>query len=168
MIAPMPRDNSYDVIFLSDAIGKIQEKYGDRYFAVPEAQQEAAALWGVKPDTDHINDCGVFTYTSDAMTLCAGNCKAELSLVEAPNHRWAISTGYSTSISGGGYAPSVWNRLAYPSRDDARLAGIFELISRFDREGSSINSCNSDANRQQCRKIIALLEAEKTPQLALF
>lgn len=168
MIPAMPHDRNFDVIDRRAELNAIRQKHGDRYWAVPDAQWEAAALWGVTPDTNSINDCGVFTYRSDEFCLSAGRCKAEIDLVQAPNQLWAMSTSYQTAIGGGGSAPSVWDRAAYPTRDDALMAGIHHLIDRFKSEAVDPNSCNGDSNKRNALQMVALLEAEKTPQLALF
>ncbi len=168
MTRPMPLDRTFHCIDLTEALNAIHRKYGERSHALPAAMWEAAALWGVTPEARSINDCGVFTYASDEVTLRGGGCKAEFTLVQAPNGNWAMSTGYDTRISGGGYAPSVWNRQAFPTRDDARLAALCELIHQFRQEAENPNSLNGDSNRRDARQMIGMLEGEKTPQLSLF
>jgi hypothetical protein len=168
MLPPMPRERTFHWIDLTEALDAIHRKYGERSHAMPEAMWEAAALWGVTPQTGSVNDCGVFTYATDKVTLRGGGCKAEFTLVQAPNGNWAMSTAYDTRISGGRYAPSVWNRQAFPTRDDARLAALCELIHQFKQETESQNSLNGESNRHDVRRMIAMLETEKMPQLALF
>jgi len=164
----MPRERSFHCIDLTEAVNAIHHRYGERSHAMPAAMWEAAALCGVTPETRSINDCGVFTCANDEVTLRGSGCKADFTLVQAPNGNWAMSTGYGTRISGGGYAPSVWHRQAFPTRDDARLAALCELIHQFRQEVESQNSLNGESNRREARLMIAMLEAEKTPQLALF
>jgi hypothetical protein len=168
MMPPMPCERGFHCIDLAKALDAIQLKYGERLHAEPAAMWDAATLWGVTPETRSINDCGVFTYATDEWTLLAGRCQAEFTLVQAPNGNWAMSTGYATHASGGGYAPSVWNRHAFPTRDDARLAALCELIHRFGREAGSQSSLNSESNRRALRQMIGLIAAQKTPQLTLF
>jgi hypothetical protein len=168
MSPPMPRERGFRLNDLTEALNAIHIMYGERSHALPEAMWKAAALWGVTPETRGINDCGVFTYANDEVTLRCGGCKARFTLVQAPNGNWAMSTGYDTRISGGTYAPSVWCRRAFPTRDDARLAALCELIHRFRQEAEDRNSVNGESNRRDIRQMIARLETEKTPQLALF
>lgn len=168
MVPLMPRAHSFEMIDLSNTLDTIRRKFGDHHFVVLEALWEAAALWGVTPETGSINDCGVFTYTTDSFRLTTGGCTGEARLTQAPNGLWAMSTSYSTRISGGGYACSVWNRLAFPTRDHARLAAVYELIARFQGEVADRNSGNGESNQREAQQMINLLEAEKMPQLALF
>lgn len=162
------KPQKFSAIDLDAALDTIQSTYGDRYFAVPEALWEAAALWGVTPETGSINDCGVFTPLSDVLHWHDGRCKVEIRLVEAPNGYWAMSVSYFTATSGYASMPSVRNRKAFPTREDARLAAIDELIERLHREADSRCSAITDANRREIRQMIERLEAEKTPQLSLF
>lgn len=168
MLPTIPKEPSFTIIDQSDAIATIRQKFGDACFIAPEALWEAAALWGVTPETRSINDCGVFTYITDSFCFIASGYGCEAQLVQAPNGHWAMSTSYHTRISGGGYACSVWSRTAFPTRDDARLAAIHELIAHFQSEAASPNSCNSEANQREAQSMINLLEAEKMPQLSLF
>ena len=168
MIPPMPLERTFQEIDLTEALDPISHKYGERAHAVPEAMWQAAALWGGTPETQSINDSGVFARASDDFTLRGGGCKAGFTLVQAPNGHWAMSTAYDTRVSGGGYAPSVWNRRAFPTRGYARLAALCELIHRFGQEAEDPNSLNGESHRRDVRQMIMLLESEKTPQLALF
>jgi hypothetical protein len=163
-----PSDQSSEYIDLTEVVDSIRSKYGERSHAIPAAMWEAAALWGVTPETASIDDCGVFTSANDEITLHSGGCKAHVILVQAPNGNWAMSTRYDTRVSGAGYAPSVWNRQAFRTRDDARLAALGELIQRFGQEERDPGSLKGESNRRDVRQMIALPEAEKTPQLALF
>lgn len=52
--------------------------------------------------------------------------------------------------------------------DNARFAGLCKLIGHLQRATERACSLNSAANQQELRQMIALLEAEKTPQLSLF
>jgi hypothetical protein len=168
MIPPMPLEATFHCIDLTEELDAIRCRYGERSHAMPEAMWEAAVLWGVTPQTRSINDCGVFTYAADEVALRTGGCTAAFTLVQAPNGHWAMSTAYHTRISGGGYAPSVWNQRAFPTQGDARLAALCELIHRFGQEAEDRGSLTGESNRREAREMIALLEAEKTPQLALF
>ncbi len=160
--------HSFEMIDLSAAIDTIRQKYGVRYHLSPDALWEVAALWGVTPETGGIRQYGGFTDLYERTRLDEGGCWAEIKLVQTPSQIWAMSTSHSTRISGGGCSPSIWNRTAFLSHRDARLAAIDELLAWFKREAESMNSCSSEANRRDIAQMIALLEAEKMPQLALF
>lgn len=155
-------------IDLCPKLAVICRNHGERYFALPAALSEAATLWGVTPDMDRINNCGVFTYTTDAFRLVARGCKAAAWLVETPSGHWAMSTKHEMRTCGSASAPSVWNRVAFPTGDDARLAAIEELTACFTYHAEDRSHESSDSSRRDATEMIALLEAEKTPQLALF
>ncbi|MGE3777853.1 MAG: hypothetical protein AB7F89_11750 [Pirellulaceae bacterium] len=164
----MPPDPAFDFIDLAPSLDAIRSKYGDRYYISLDAMWEAAALWGIARDSSLINQAGVFTSATVVLAVAAGGCTAEARLVQTPNGWCAMSTDYSTRVSGGGYAPSVWSRSAFRNVDDARLAAVHELIGRLESEFRCASSCNTDANRREIRSTIALLEAQKRPQLSLF
>lgn len=162
------KEQKFHVIDLAEAQNVICSKYGEHYITLPDALWEAAALWGVTPETCSINDCGVFTSRDDVIQLQSGGCRTAITLVKAPNGYWAMSIGCHTSTSGYGYAPSIWHRQAFPTRDDARLAGLCELIDCLQSTAKCLSRLNDESNRHQICKMIALLEAAKTPQLSLF
>lgn len=153
---------------LSDLLDVIRAKHGERYYLSAAALWEAAALWGVTPETGGINDCGVFTARKEVLPFSHLRCRAKITLVESPNGFWAMSTTLVTHLEGRTYAPSVWNEWAFSSRDNAQLAGLCELIDYLQSAVERRCSTNSAANQQELRQMIALLDAEKTPQLSLF
>lgn len=153
---------------LSDLQDAIRAKHGERYYLSPAAMWEAAALWGVTPETGGINDCGVFTSLIDVIRFCHLRCKAKITLVETPNGFWAMSTTLQMHDEGRTYAPSIWNEWAFPTRDNARFAGLCELIGFLQSAVEPRYSTNSATNQQELRQMIVLLEAEKSQQLSLF
>jgi hypothetical protein len=168
MLPSTAKERGFVLIDRNNVIDALHQKFGDRYHIIPEALWEAAGLWGVTPESGSINDCGVFTDTTDSFHLVAGGCTGEARLTQAPNGEWVMSTYYSTRISGSGYACSVWSQIAFPTREDARLAAVYELIARFQDEASNRSSCSSEAHQREAQQMSRLLEAEKMPQLALF
>lgn len=168
MLLPTPNQPRFEWIDRNNAIDALHQKFGDRYPIVAEALWETAALWGVTPGMNSIHDSGVFTYVTDSFGLVADGCTAEAQLTQAPNGQWTMSTSYSTRISGGGYACSVWSRKAFLTHEDALLAALDELISRFQTEATDRNSGNNMSNRWAAQKMILQLESEQTPQLTLF
>jgi hypothetical protein len=118
------------VIDLTDKIDDIRGRYGLRYWASDEAQQEMIALWGNPP----CNDCGVFERDETIRIQLEGHKSwyGELRIAVAPNGWHAVSTTYWYGQGGGGSAPSVWNRTAYTTRDEAVASGINNLIATFE------------------------------------
>ena len=118
------------LIDLTGKIDGIRDRYGPRYWASDEAQQEMIALWGNPP----CNDCGVFERDETICIALDGQKSwyGELRIAAAPNGWHAISTSYWYGQGGGGSSPSVWNRTAYTTRDEATAAGINKLIATFE------------------------------------
>lgn len=112
-------------------IEAIKQTYGPRYYIQSNALWEAAALWGVTPEANLINDCGVFLCSDTLLRLNAGRFQIEINGVNMPNQLWLMSLCYQSSIQGHGYACSVWHPIVYPTREDACLAGIHELLELF-------------------------------------
>lgn len=168
MTKHQPKQQTDHLIDLTEPLNAIRRAYGERYFAISEARWEAAALWGVTPETQSINDCGVFTAREENITHCHGECRVTITLVQTPNGYWAMSTSYMTRFSGSTYAPSVWCAQAFPNRDAAHLMALRELTDHLQQILDSRCSTNSELNQREIRQMLGLLEAEKTPQLSLF
>ena len=164
----LPFDPTYNAIDLADSLDAIRHKYGDRYFANVDVMWEAAALWGITPDSGLINQAGVFTSATVALAVAVGRCNAEGRFAQAPNGYWAMSTNYTTPTSGYGYAPSVWSRVAFPSLDDARLAAVYELLGRLERECPGADRGSTGPDSPDLRALITKLGTQKRPQLSLF
>ena len=114
---------------LTDKLDDIRDRYGLRYWASGEAQQEMIALWGNPP----CNDCGVFERDETVrIDLDGTHWYGEVRIAVAPNGWHAIATSYWYGQGGGGSSPSVWNRTAYTARDEALTAGISKLIATFE------------------------------------
>ena len=96
-----------------------------------EAQRELLALWG----NPECNDYGVFERDETIRIELDGNKSwyGEICIAASPNGWHAFSTNW---WSGNGRrrfpAPSVWNRHAYTSRDEAFAAAMDELIVKFE------------------------------------
>jgi hypothetical protein len=146
---------------LREAGQVIRRKYGPRCHVMEEALREVAALWGSAPGDCRINDCGVFV-PYETIACRTARASAEIRMAESPSGLWAMDISYHTPINGAGAAPSVWNRIAFLSRDDARIAGLHELIGIFTRKAAD------GTEAAEAGKMLALLENEKTPQLELF
>jgi hypothetical protein len=117
------------VIDLSEKHDDLACRY-ERYWASDEAQRELLALWG----NPECNDCGVFERDERIRIELDGNKSwyAEIRIAAAPNGWLAFSTNWWSGNGGGGSAPSVWDRYAYTSRDEAVAAATNELIVKFE------------------------------------
>jgi hypothetical protein len=157
------------IIDMRPELDAIRRQYAPRYWHAAEALQAAASLWGITPSMaeDVIRPSGTFRHAQEETLACIGQCYAAVSLVHAPNGLWAMATHGQTSTQGYGAAPSVWSDNAYHSRDDARLVAVHILASWFQGIITGRHT-DSDAERDLGRRIVSLLEAEKTPQLSLF
>ena len=137
------------------------------YWRSDEAQRELQALWG---GTD-CNDCGVFERGETIRIPLDGQKSwyGELRIAVAPNGWHAISVSHWYGQGGGGSSPSVWNRTAYTTRDEAVAAGINKLIATFegvrDWKGSAPQNQSALAQR-----MIETLKAwlSHSRQLSLF
>lgn len=151
-----------EALDMRPAQDEIRARYGSDYYLSDACLRDVAALWGIGSDHACINRHGVFD-PCQSLELRAGRCRAEIDYVRSPSGLWAMTTSYMTATCGGGSSPSVWNGVAFFSEDDARAVGIHSLIELFRNIAAAGKSEAADA-----RKIISLLEAERTPQLALF
>lgn len=151
-----------EALDLRPAQDDIRARYGPRYHVMKECLRDVAALWGIGPDQCCINDAGVFIPYQE-IEVRAGYCRAELDYARSPSGLWAMATGYQTAMSGGGSAPSIWNGFAFLSEEGAKAAGLHRLIELFRGIAAQGGSDAADA-----RKLLAMLEEERTPQLALF
>lgn len=140
----------------------IRAKYGPLYHVNDACLREVAALWGIEPQHECINDVGVFIPYVD-IAHRAGRCRAEIHYARSPTGLYAMDTSYMTAIRGGGASPSVWNRVAFLSEADARAAGLHALIERFRRIADEGGPDSADI-----RRMVDLLLAERTPQLSLL
>lgn len=154
------------VIDLTDKLNEIRRRYPE-WWRSDEAVSELLGLWGGAD----CNDCGVFQRDEtiridlDAQKSWYG----EVRIATAPNGWHAFSTCYWYGQGGGGSSPSVWNRFAFTTRDEAFSAGISNLIATFegvrDWKGSAPSNQSALAER-----MIETLKAylSQARQLTLF
>ncbi len=112
---------------LRPAQAAIRKAHGPRYHVIDQAMWDVAALWGITPEHQRINDCGVFDPPDDVIRIEAGRSHADIELACAPSGLWAFATDYHLPNSGAGSAPSVWNSFAFESRADARSMAMAQL-----------------------------------------
>jgi hypothetical protein len=154
------------IIDLSEQIDDICRRYPE-YWHSDEAQRELQTLWGGAD----CNDCGVFERdeTIRVDLDCQKSWYGEVRIAVAPNGWHAISTSYWYGQGGGGSAPSVLNRFAYTTRDEAVAAGIDKLIATF----QGVRDCKGWTPSNQsalAERMIETLKAylSQTRQLSLF
>src|SRR5258708_108545 len=143
------------IIDLSEKHDDLASRY-ERYWASDEAQRELLALWG----NPECNDCGVFERDETIRIELDGNKSwyAEICIAAAPNDWHAFSTNWWSANGGGGSAPSIWNRHAYTSRDEAVAAATNELIVKI----QSIRDWNGSAPPKQALPPHPLIKQLKT------
>lgn len=153
------------VIDLSRQLEDIRRRYQE-YWRSDGAQRELQSLWGGA----NCNDCGVFEHDETIrINLDGTNWYGELRIAVAPNGWCAVSTGYWYGQGGGGSSPSVWNRTAYTTHEEAVTAGTHELIATFE----GVRDCKGSAPSNQsalAERMIETLQAylSQARQLTLF
>jgi len=151
-----------EVLDMRPAQNEIRARYGRGYYVNKDCLRDVAALWGIGPEHECVNEAGVFMLCQN-IDLRAGSCRAEIRYAASPSGLWAMDTSHMTATSGNGSSPSIWNRVAFLSEDDARAAGLHALIELFRNIAAA-----ERPEAREARKLVALLEDERTPQLALF
>lgn len=151
-----------DTLDMRPAQNEIRTRYGRGYHVNDGCLRDVAALWGIAPQHKCISDAGVFM-SYERIQCRAGRCSAEIRHACSPSGLFAMDTSHMTASSGSCSSPSVWNAVAFQNEDDARAAGLYALIELFRNIAASGRSEAADA-----RKLVSLLEAERTPQLALL
>ncbi len=119
------------IIDLSEPIEAIKDRHPE-YWRSGEALAELRALWGYGPKDDGCNDCGVQARNETIRIELDSQGRGEIQIARAPNGWHAVSTSYCYGLGGGGSSPSVWDRTAYTTRDEAVAAGINKLIATFE------------------------------------
>ncbi|WP_020473627.1 hypothetical protein [Zavarzinella formosa] len=87
----------------------------------------AKLAWGAEC---HVNTSGVFCPRQEEVVARCGKATATVGLCKVREHVWVFCTRLETCISGFSYAPSVWSAKPYETEDEARRAGIRELLDR--------------------------------------
>jgi len=154
------KESDIETVDLSQEIEAIKKEFGSHYYKDERATKKAAALWG-----ETSNECGVFEKCSFETIVKTNHCKGEIQYANTSKGYWLIGVSAQTALFGFGYAPSVWDRKAYKSYYDARLAGVFFLHDFFN---TAVNGGSSQAQKTEIMQALAHLNGEKTPQLGLF
>lgn len=154
------------IIDLSEKLDDIRRRHSPRPWQSREALEELRTLWGGVT----CNECGVMETTETIRIEDEGQRSwfGEIRLATAPNGWFAIEINYSYSLGGGGAAPSVWNKTAFTTREEAVEAGIKRLVVKFSAVRDQINAPSTQA--PIAIRMIAALEgyAASARQLSLF
>ncbi|MCZ4269087.1 hypothetical protein O4H48_14415 [Rhodobacteraceae bacterium G21628-S1] len=134
----------------------IRQKFGPKYFREPKAAQEAARLWGYD-----CNEHGVLMHVTEKIRVEHKGYSATVRLYESAKGYWHVSTNFTAPDSGSGNPASVWDGLAFTNGLAARRYAVGRLLDRCDTQK---RYGDTPALATFKRK----LEAELTPQLALF
>ncbi len=153
---------------MTDKIDEITSQY-DRYWADDACTQQLRELWG-NPSLEECNDCGVFVNAEEVKIETEKYFSGTVNLAKTPLGLWVHSTDHWYSTGGGGSAPSLTNREAFTTREEALEAGIDDLIEIFGGIKTCQNSCNAKTLPSKCDRIIEALVSAKTnqKQLELF
>lgn len=155
------------IIDLTDQIDAIREKFE---YGSPESWAALDELWG-GPGLELVNDCGVFVdgETVDLVLPGVKGWTAEVRMSRSINGWLAMAVSYWNSQGGGGSAPSVWNRTAFTTREEALAAGIKELIEKFARDAEWTGTVPSNF-KPTCAKMVEFLKTklQGEKQLSLF
>jgi hypothetical protein len=115
-------------IDLSPHLDAIRDRYPE-WWRDEAVLPELKAVWGGADANEH----AVMPVDEEITVALPGHNQwyATIDLSRAPNGWYAMATGYSYNLGGGGSAPSLWNDTAYTSREAAMKAGFRELISCY-------------------------------------
>lgn len=145
-----------DTVDFRSELQAIRQKFGSKYYREPKAAQEAAKLWGY-----NCNEHGVLMAVTETIRVEGKGYSAAVRLYESQKGYWHISTDFHAPDSGSGNPASVWDGVAFTNALSARRYGIGRLLDRCDTQKRYTDTPALAAFRKK-------LEAEMTPQLALF
>lgn len=149
-----------DFIDLSRMAMPLRRMSGNRY---RRAIQKRRHMFG-----GVTNDSGVFHQAEEIELASLDRCTATARVAVSAAGMWFAGYEYRLFDSGGGCFPSVADREAYPTRDDAIRAITDDLRFVFLRAASI--SGNPENIRTQAQKMFEMLKARLDPpaQLDLF
>lgn len=149
----MTNSESHDIVDFRVELDAIRQKYGPRFHCEENAVIDAAALWGA-----HCNAHGVLDQITEKISVKHKGYSATIRLYRTAKGYWHIALDFTAPDSGLCTPASVWSGIAYASDLVARRAAIECLLNR-----RAVRADGADL-----RTFRAKLEAELTPQLALF
>jgi hypothetical protein len=112
---------------ITSQIDDIIAEYPD-YVRSPAALERAKSVW--QPGRP-VNGCGVFVDYHEEIVARCGRAKATVGVCRVRDGVFVHCCSFEYSLGGFGYAPSVWNSEPHASAEQARLAGIEELLGRI-------------------------------------
>jgi hypothetical protein len=116
---------------LTSQIDDIIGEYPD-YFRRPEALERAKSVW--RPECQ-VNDRGVFVDYHEEIVARFGRAKAAVGICQVREGVFVHCCSFEYSLGGFGYAPSVRTAEPHVTAEQARLAGIEELLGRISGRG---------------------------------
>lgn len=146
-----------DIIDFRAELNAIVQKFGPRYHCDESAISQAADLWGAQ-----CNKHGVLDQITEKIRVEHKGYAATIRLYRTAKGYWHIALDFTAPLSGFATPASVWTGIAYTSDLAARRAAVGYLLSRGTIQAGS-GGLPSDLNAFRVK-----LEAELTPQLALF
>ncbi|MCF3932869.1 hypothetical protein L1787_05500 [Acuticoccus sp. M5D2P5] len=146
-----------ETVNFSAEIAAIKQKFGPTYHREPKAIEEAAQLWGLK-----CNPQGVIYSAAEDIKIEHKGYSAAIRLYGTGKGYWHVSLSLITPQSGFGTPATVWGCTAFTNALAARKWGLARLLQHC---RGSAESRGADA---RLAVFLTKLEAERTPQLALF
>lgn len=147
---------STEIIDFRCELHEIREKFGARYYANDDAIQEAAHLWGAR-----CNRHGVMNDVTERIRVEHRGYSGTVRLYESDKGYWHAAHDFNAPDSGSGGPATVWDGTAFTNALAARRWAIKRLLNRCDSQMRFDKSPEVAIFRRK-------LEAELTPQLALF
>jgi hypothetical protein len=113
------------------------------------------------------NKHGSFEDRFVEMMAEVGKSKAEVRLAMNGRKQWLTGYGLEHSTAGAFSGPSVWNHVAFESKEEGIIYEARNAIEWFKREIDSLNSCTSKTTRAEAAKMVVILQAriDQKPQL---
>jgi len=153
----MKRADSPYIVDKTKQLDAIKREYGPRYFCEVEAIAKAATLWGAA-----CNDCGVIENASEIIEVEHKRYRAEVRLYGTAKGYWFMGLNLTTSQSGFGTPPSVWEPYAFTDDMHARRWALDYLIQRL----TSSSECSKPDPAKAA--FLQMLEDAKAKQLCLL
>ena len=147
---------SNDIIDMRCDLHAIRKKFGERYFASEDAIQEAASLWGAS-----CNRHGVLDNITEKVRVEHKGYSATIRLYRTGKGYWHVARDFNAPDSGSGGPATVWDGIAFKNALAARRWAVQRLLERCDKQERYDRNPALGTFRHK-------LEAEMTPQLALF
>lgn len=103
----------------------------DRPWDFPEIEQKLADIHGVKVADGVVNGSGVFEEREEVIVRGCnrGACQIKVRLVRTPRGHWLNALSLDVGIGGVSWAPSIYNRHGWSTKEEALEAGLKEGLT---------------------------------------